>query len=587
MPYIPRTPDERVPVAPLPGYRPRSTATAENFGGGPAAEALAGQTVALARDRADQYLKDRQDALGIQENEIDTQLVVEANRRRLAIEAVKGKDAMAARDQSLAGYDDFYQKAVEKVTDAQLRQKLDQRYALRRTSLEAFATPYARQELDQYDTDQFKAKMQAHHDAGVLGYQDPLQVKLALSDQEQTLASQAQRKGWSPEMLAVELSNSESAMHREVVTRYLNTGQDLRAKEYFDAVKGQLTAEDLAALEKPLQVGSLRGESRRQADEILNSGYRVSDPATGQREFKEGAQTLDEALTQADTIKDTDLHDAVRDRLKRHWADKRLAEADARNSTIDQIAEIVEKTGSIDGVPPTLWASPFLKTSDRASFTARAADIRKGTGPQDNSELHYALKLSAADPASREKFTKTNLYIYRDQLSKSDYKDLEEMQIGLIKDDPKVTTKLDSWRTKADIINGTVGDKFGSGEKQDKEKREQFERAVDREMDSFRLNHPGKEPMRDDIEKIVDDLLTSKVEQHGWGPFDYLIPDKKAFTFEEKGAVVDEKRQILEKIGPEERRKIEDALRRRSLPVTDDEILRLYRAKLKAATNAK
>lgn len=553
MPYIPRTPDERLLTGPLPVVRPRPTAGPENFGGGPAAEAAAGQIHALGREGAALYLQAKQQASDIQENEIDTQLVVEANRRRLELEKVKGKDALPASGESLAGYDAFYQKLAGTVTDPELRRKLDQRYALRRTSFEAFATPYARQQLDQYDDETFKAKMQAHLDAGVLGYQDPVAVKLALSDQEQTLAAFAQRKGLPPEWLAEQLTGSESAMHRDIIQRMLNTGQDLLAKQYFGEHRAKLTAQDLLPIERQVSEGSTLGEAQRRAAEVFDRKREVRGVTPEQGAdvwYERGPATFDQALAwirEATAKDDPKVKEAALTEVTKQWHLQQAALEDGQNRAFMDGYNELYKTGSLPAPPKLMDMAPHQQQQLReiAGHLAKAQEPRM-----------------TAD--SWQKWTQLQAMQERD-LARVD----EAQVYGLraIFDDSHFEKAIDSWKRAREAIANPKGENEWKSQFSDKERLlralkgnstfgitagdlpdlakngneaqqqvfDDFRKMLDDQTKAFYAK-TGRNPKPEEVQQVIDDLVLNqgqvlKIDRPYW--FD---PEETLYQFNKEAA---------------------------------------------------
>jgi len=574
MPIIPRTPVERVPTAPLPGYRPRSTASIENFGGGEAAAQTARQASGLTGDIQKFAIQEHQKRLDIEFDDFDARDVQEEISGKTKLSKVRGKDADAAAGRALQDFDSSHEERIKDVTDQSQYQRLQQRHKLRRSAFEAFATGHAMREQERFDDDTADAKLAAEHNAAVLA--DPMskegavRIALALDMQEETLAKYAQRKGMPPEELANRLARSESAIHRELIEGMNKSGRDLDAKKYFEAMKGRLWGDDLKAVQGEVTKHSYLGEAQRLSDEFTKPA-RVEQPETEWRGLKlyTPAKYVPPSLAEAREkwmkIEDPKLRAMVEDLSKERLQEQAVITKQERARQFEEDFNLVDKTGTVDQIPLERWASyNHEEKKELAAWAKREGD------PQTDDTVYYPLKLMAAHPETRQRFMGENLLLHRSKLSKSDFDELVKDQAALLKGD---SGDLDGYRTTEGIVTGTVAGRITGVE------LEKFRRIVDDDIRKEQKRAGKKEVPNERVQEIVDGLLRN--ETRALFGIDWLERDPRAYELRPEEKAVEKTAQ--EKIPTDERRKIEEALRKAGKPATEENVLRFYRMKLEQA----
>lgn len=240
-------------------------------------------------------------------------------------------------------------------------------------------------------------------------FQDPVRVQAGIDHQRAVIMLDARQTGESNEVTQARIAAATSRSRAAVVELHLANGNDLAAQKYFDDHRADLTTGDVLRLEPQLELGSVRGESQRQADAILGA-----------------TQTMDSAMKRAALLTDPRVRQATEERIRQGYQD-RAAEARADSAAAFREARgILERTGDIHSIPPALILR--LSPDDNSSLQHRQDQIRNPKRVT-NPDLYFSLINSASlSPATRQQFQQMDLSQYRDQLSEADYQRLLSIQ---------------------------------------------------------------------------------------------------------------------------------------------------------------
>ena len=125
-------------------------------------------------------------------------------------------------------------------------------------------------EMTQYADTQAKAGVALAASEAIQQAGNPLLVNRSLATGAAII--QDQLKGQSPEAVQDAILGFTTAVHTGILDKLLTANQDQAAQVYYDQTKPQISGEAQAKIEQALEVGSLRGESQRQADAIRQAG---------------------------------------------------------------------------------------------------------------------------------------------------------------------------------------------------------------------------------------------------------------------------------------------------------------------------
>lgn len=400
-------------------------------------------------------------------------------------------------------------------------------------------------EQRRYDDEKTKAYVETKRQSAIENYQSPDAVAAAIDAQAIAIGAYADRNGLSADEKGQLLARSVSDVHAHVLERHMNEGDDISAEAYYKAHEKEIIGDQKIAASKALELATLRGKSQRASDEILK---------------KHG--TLTAAIEEAKKIDDPKLRDETTRRVHDGFAMARQAERLDLEKAHTNAVNIIEKTGSLEKIPPTTWAR--FSVSDRNQLVAYARSRARGIDPETKWDLYYDLKTRAASPDLRSDFLQTNLYRYRNSLADAEFKELVNEQTNM-RSGKGVSKELDGFLTDMQIATQALRE---INVKPDSPRGTAFYRRMDQEAKRLQ-DRTGKKATNEELQGIADDLRIKGITDKGW------LWDTKEYKFEaEPGGVFEIKASDVPK---SERFKIESALRNKNIPVTDEAVLDLYK----------
>lgn len=549
MPRVP-IPEREVTTAPLPGARLGAQTSARTFG------ASLGSAVA---DIAEREI-DKADQIAVLEADrrlVETETALLHDPKTGALNR-RGRDAFAVPEEALGAFDAQVAAIEQGLRGDRQRLAFRRSATSRRLDLDRALQRHVAGEIKAYDSAQTDAYLTNELAAGIAAAGDAERIALAGERLRAAVVDHAARNGLPPEWVQQKTGETQTKLHGGVIERLLATQQDRAAAAYYDAHKDAIVGTERARLEKALEVGSIRGESQRQADAIL-------------------AQHTDRAaaLTAAKAIAEPAVRDAVETRLRQAFADREQARAERERTLFRNAATAVERTGDTTQVAPSVWAE--LEPAHRTALETRARQVREGVEPVTNYQRYYDLMGLASADETRHKFVQVDLMQYRGELSNRHFEELARLQ-GSLRTGTKADEALDGYRTKKQIVDDsmrTIGLDPTVTDKTSKKKAEQvnlFRRRVDEEILALQAQ-TGKKATGQDVQAIVDNLLIKgTVPGSGW-----LWDDSKRLYELKPGEAID---IPPDEIPPAERAKIEEALKRRNVAVTPANIAAAFRLKL-------
>lgn len=325
-------------------------------------------------------------------------------------------------------------------------------------------------------------------------------------------------------------------------------------------LSGRLTGEILVKTEKALELGTLRGESQRQADAITTS---YTDPV--------------KALDAVKKIDDPKLRDAVQTRVEHDFALRKQAEAQQRQDAFHAAGRVLEtQGGNLDAVPPGLLVG--LEPAQHAALEARSRQIREGVQPVTDYQFYYDTMSLAASDGGRAQFVKMDLMQHRHELDNAKFDELTRLQASL-RGGAKADDLLDGYRTKKQVVDDalySVGMDPTVTDKTSKTKAAQvndFRRQVDERVLGLQAS-TGRKATTQEVQKIVDTLLVQGTVP-GSGVAGFFQTKRRAFEAKPGEPLVFD----VNTIPPGELAKINAALKRANRPITPEAVSDLWARK--------
>ena len=354
--------------------------------------------------------------------------------------------------------------------------------------------------------------------------------------------SQCERDGkpvGSPACDALLLAN-RSEVHHGVISRMIDNGHMTQAQDYFDEVSGaraareepegkeqqeqQLTTPAMLDLTKKLRMGSVRSESQRLGDIIMDTSTSIT-----------------EARAMAREIENAEVRAATVINVARRWEERRTEEIRQHQDDMQVVAQKIFKDG-VGTVTSDEWASMTAAEIDQFERFA----VRNATtgGVVTNLEAYYAQsEMSIHNKELFADFDKNNLYEQASLYSHADLMRLinrqQQIAEGLLK--PETQALMDDEQTQGQIIGDVLDTAEIFGKKERSEVRQMFSRRVSA---LARRNAPAK-VSNDDMRDIARDTVFGTFTIPGQGDLPGFLPGFNALFGQGNRKAVD---RLLRKI---------------------------------------
>lgn len=564
MPTVPRYGQRRVRPEAIPGARLTAHETPISTGAGLAmeeartAEAAAGVFRMVGSITADEYRgmvrqeQERADEVALlnAENRLTTWEHQRLNDPTTGAFAKEGRDAFGLPEQVLGEYEQMAAEIGETLqTDRQrrgfvalrLRRKRDLDLALRR---------HVFVQMGKYEEAEFTSFLENNRTTAISNALDPERINTALSASADAIEKYVARHGLGPERRDAMLDVERTAVHTGVIDRLLAQDRARAAEVYYEETKSQINGKAQAAIEKAINIGTVRQASQQKSDEIM----RTTD-------------TEAEALEKARAITDDEVRDETERRVKMRWAErKEQKRQDAEDRTI-RAGNIIDATGSMDAIPPGDLA--LMTPQEKHALELYERGKQAGGESQTDWTVYYDLMESAS--LKPENFRGVNLMRFRHQLADVEFKQLVALQGAIRAGDREAADKdLSDFRTESQIINDSLRLIGIDPTNKDYETQLAYLHRTVGEMASALQRNTGKKASNEDIQGFVDTVVSQPVSIPGswWN----IFPGGAPFLDQSKSLVEIHLRDIPRA----DRKQIEAGLRENGYPVTDDLILATY-----------
>src|SRR5437667_1419637 len=201
-----------------------------------------------------------------QAGQLENQLMYDPNSGALN---VKGKDSFALPDTVGRTWDSETGKIRQGLGNDRQRIAFDQHIVAKRQDMMNRLDGHIAQESFRVDGEALNGKVENETEAALA---DPLpdNVQRRLANIDQAYADYGDRYKIAPEETAAAKAKARSRVQVGVIDRMLKNGNDIQAKVYYEHVEGDILGEHRGQIEGGLHEGSMRGESQRIADDIVN-----------------------------------------------------------------------------------------------------------------------------------------------------------------------------------------------------------------------------------------------------------------------------------------------------------------------------
>lgn len=470
----------------------------------------------------------------------------------------KGKDAVTIS----SDYGTEFKKVADRIrgglsNDSQ-RSVFDEMYRKEDSEFNGLLLRHSNTENQNYQRATTESVVAAAGNDAVQNLAIPGKVDESIKTQVNALSSYLAQNGADQATIDVEVGKVVSNTYASVIGRMLSLGEDKKASEYFAQVKGSITQkETLTNLEKALEEGSIRGESQRRSDEIFAK-----------------APDMVKALAMAKEIDDPKLRDETTRRLKDEFATQDVAKRQAKEQLFEGVMTGIETNPTKPD--PITWEA--LTPQQRVAVETRMRQVREGIQPVTNWTKYTDLKELAYNQSTQQQFLEIDLNELRPVMADAEYKELVNIKAGLRKGDPNTKKQLDGYRSDDQVINSVILS-MGMNPKPrsvgEQNRIAAFKRAVDDKVQAYQLQ-TGKKVTNTELQSIADELAVQVVTERG------MLWDTKKRVYELAPGEAFELADVRS-VPSSEVLKIQQALRNKGKPVSDEAVVNVYRQKILGA----
>lgn len=541
MARVPTVTEPRQELNALPGNR-QQIATPDGAFGATQARQLgqAGQALDRVADVAVKFQEEADKAAVLDFNTkaelLEQELTAgEGGYTRATPSGVFGPDA----DKSVPFTDRFagqYRQRLTELRDSlaspRQKAKADELIATRATMFRGRVQAYEGKLIDDYNVEIGATSIKTSTDAIVAAYNDPAKIDMALAGIVAGAQQVGTGKRLGKEAVAAAALEAQSKALTAAVDRALDNGQHDLATNLLLKYGDRMTAVDKKALEKPV------AEAAR-----LSRGQEIGDAAV--------LQYTDEAEAVAAVRK---AHAGADEEFFVKVVQQRFGEKQQAQQAMQQKLKSEAWSYVAQGQRPPMSVFRRLDGEEQARINARLDERASGVKPQTDWSRYNDLRdMARDDPQSF-----LELPLDGEPLAPAELKGLQGLRDRLAKGADKATEVV----SMEQQIGASLNELNISGHPK---KKGMFQAAAFAEI-TAEAKRLGREPNYDERQKILDRLALQE---------DGFFGGKRYYEVRDTEGAADFKVRIPD----EDRAKIVAALKRANRPVSDAEVLRLYRLK--------
>ena len=451
----------------------------------------------------------------------------------------RGSSAFGVTQDIQSWWEDAPSKITDTLENDTQRQLFQETVARRRSaSLDSFS---------EFESREMNAGLNAAADAsiatainmGAAGFDNEATRNEAKSILVQRVVAKAVLNGFPADGPVTQAAKLEATtkLHQQVIENMVDVNPK-GARDYFDANKNEIAGSVWDSLDNKINTANDIGSAQKLADTIWARGLSREDALSAARKESEGPvrESTLTLLRQQYAEKEQDIQKYQGERVDAAWA--------AFNQ------------GGLAGLTPSMVA-------DLQSFsptTLETMRTRQWT-PQDKVITDWPTfdQLREMARVDRSAFADTDLRQYGGKLNGRELAVLQKAQEDMRQERISPTATLEQ-------MLGEV--KWG---KSDREEQGLFERRV-REAVAGERYQKARELTNEETRQVIDrQLMEITVPRRWW--FDKKVPLFEATADQRAAAIIE-----VDAIPQADRAQIEEALRNHGQPVTDENIVRLFRA---------
>lgn len=425
------------------------------------------------------------------------------------------------------------------------------------SSVEGTVRRHVRDQIQKFEGEQLTARVENARSAAGIHASDPRRVGMELTAGEQAIRVHGPKLGMPPEQVEREVAKFRSSTHIDVISSLLEDEQTQAARVYFEEANaaGEIAGDQVDGVKKALREGTVRKQSQTETARILAAGG-----------------TFTEQRDAAKKIADPDVQDEVLRRIEHEQAVKRNVDQDIDEQRMMNAANVVDKTRDLAKIPPAEWEAMSLP--QKSGLRSYLKQITEGVDVETDFRHYYGLMQQAADDPMT--FARVNLVNSIHKLGKTEFKQLADLQLSIRNADRnKTSTLLDGFMTNTQIVNDALLsaglDPTPAPDSVNVDAVVNIRRQVDQQVQALQTR-TGKKATNEDVQGIVDELLTSVTVTKGTGRIVDIFTSQPYSDVSKRLADV-----TLADMPAALKAQATDSLRRNGQIVSDTALLALYR----------
>jgi hypothetical protein len=183
-----------------------------------------------------------------------------------------GKQALGAPDEMGRRWEEGTRAIEGNLTNNRQRLAFRQLASTRQANLGRQTTRHAAAELRKHDGQETQAYLVNEDEGATKNYENPERILLAIARKKDAIRLHGLRNGIPQEEVERLTADEVSKTHSLIIQTMLAENNDLFAMKYFQENKDDMTTQDRNRMGPGLAVGSIRGESQRFADRMVEQG---------------------------------------------------------------------------------------------------------------------------------------------------------------------------------------------------------------------------------------------------------------------------------------------------------------------------
>lgn len=376
-------------------------------------------------------------------------------------------------------------------------------------------------EIEKYKDSVTSNYLESEQQNAINNYQDSKRIFDSINNQKETFTLHGKAKGMSDIEILNGLKELESRTHLGVINRMTDNEDDFRAEKYFESVKDSLTPKAYSKAKDLVEYSSIRGRSMKLTDEYMKNGLNET-----------------QALNEVSKIENSKLRMATESRINFLYGIKDRALKDAQEKMFLQATKIIDQTGDINKVPPSLVQNlpPHMKEGINSYYNRNPM--------RDDGKVFYDIYDLALNKDTRKEFIDYDLTKEFGNLSKDHREKLMTMQKQMREDfakGGKGENAIDGLYSDSQVADNIYKLTYGQNAIKSKNKDYYlFRTLLDSQIETAKKNKGVKNLPNEDVESIAHNIMKKVVTDKGtfWNtevPMYQVIneiPDKKKEEYE-------------------------------------------------------